>query len=74
MWQMIKAFFIDHINWCHPVNSKGQEKESTLFYEYWCKLFWPIPWMEAPCWCCASVRGVIYGLIVGAIYGRYIWA
>ena len=65
LWNKAKAFFIDHINWCHKTNSDGTEKEPTLFYDLWCALFWPIPWMDEPCWCCASVRGVIYGILLG---------
>ena len=66
LYRVAKNFFLDHINWCHPVNSDGSEKQPTWFYTLWCYLFWPIPWMEPePCWCCASVRGVIYGFILG---------
>ena len=72
LWKKAKDFFLDHINWCHPTLSNGEEKEPTAFYNFWCWLFWPIPWMDEPCWCCASVRGVIYGVILG-VAGSWLW-
>ena len=71
LWKRAKAFFIDHINWCHPTNSDGSEKAPSRFYDAWCWVFWPIPWMDEPCWCCASVRGVIYGIILG-VFGYWL--
>ena len=60
-----KDFFLDHINWCHPKLSDGSDKPPSVLYDAWCLLFWPIPWMEDPCWCCASARGVVYGILIG---------
>lgn len=70
-------FFLDHINWCHPVYHDGTEKPDSKLYYLYCLAFWPIPWMEEkygkqPCWCCASVRGLIYGLLMGFAAG-YFW-
>lgn len=77
-WNKIKNFFLDHINWCHETLSTGSPKPLGAFYKFWCYLFWPIPWMKneagepAPCWCCASVRGFIYGLVLmGFIWGVF---
>lgn len=72
LWTKAKNFFLDHINWCHKTLSTGEEKPMTWFYEFWCWIFWPIPWMEEPCWCCASVRGVIYGILLGLL-GNWLW-
>lgn len=72
LWSKIKNFFLDHINWCHKELSTGGEKEPTNWYQFYCWLFWPIPWQKEPCWCCASVRGIIYGIILG-IVGSYLW-
>lgn len=63
LWNKAVAFFIDYINWCHPVDSKGNEKKPTRFYQFYCWLFWPIPWMDEPCWCCAATRGWVYGIV-----------
>lgn len=68
--QDAKWFFLEKINWCHPTDRDGNEKPQTWFYKAYCLAFWPIPWMEPqPCWCCASVRGLAYGLVLGLIVG-----
>ena len=72
LWTKAKNFFLDNINWCHKTRSTGEEKPMTWFYEIWCWIFWPIPWMDEPCWCCASVRGVIYGVLLGLL-GNWLW-
>ena len=70
LWYETKWFFLEKINWRHPVDRQGKAKPQSRFYTIYCWLFWPIPWMEpAPCWCCASVRGLIYGLILGFSLG-----
>lgn len=65
----LKWFFLEHINWCHPKDRFGNDKKQTWFYTVYCYLFWPIPWQEAPCWCCASARGLLYGFIIGLWLG-----
>lgn len=65
----LKWFFLEHINWCHPVDRNGNEKKPTLFYRFYCVLFYPIPWQDQPCWCCASARGLLYGIILGLLLG-----
>lgn len=72
MLTRIKNFFLDHINWCHKTLSNGEPKPNTKFYQFFCYLFWPIPWNEEPCWCCAGTRGIIYGVVLGIILG-YLW-
>lgn len=64
-------FFLDHINFCHPVLHTGEDKPESLFYNLYCKLFWPIP--EKGCWCCGSVRGIMYGVLLGIVIGYLIW-
>lgn len=61
-----KNFFLDHVNWCHKQFSNGEYKPSTWFYEAYARIFYPIPWQEEPCWCCASARGLIYGITIGS--------
>lgn len=69
----LKWFFLEKINWCHPTDRNGNEKKPSLFYNIYCYIFWPIPWMKPePCWCCASVRGIVYGLIIGYLIGHYL--
>lgn len=67
--QKIKWWFLEQVNWCHPTDRDGNEKPKTLFYTAYCFLFWPIPWQDTPCWCCASVRGIMLGLIFGFLAG-----
>lgn len=70
----VKWFFLERVNWCHPVDRNGKEKTKTRFYTFYCYLFWPIPWQEPqPCWCCASVRGIAYGLVVGLLLGKMVY-
>lgn len=68
-------WFIDHINFCHgykfdeydaagnPVE-KPENKVYTFFYNYW---LWPF--LQTGCLCCNTVRGLIYGGIIGFIFG-----
>lgn len=72
LWNKFKNFFLDHINWCHKTLSTGEDKPITRFYQFFCYLFWPIPWMDRPCWCCAGTRGIAYGIIIGIIL-HYLW-
>lgn len=60
-----KWFFLEKLNFCHPKDRNGNDKPETLFYKAYCFLFWPIPWQETPCWCCASFRGLVTGFILG---------
>lgn len=74
LWYELKWFFLEKLNWCHPVDRHGNDKPETLFYKIYCWAFWPIPWMEPqPCWCCASVRGLAYGVIIGFGLGYLIY-
>ncbi len=82
MIEKFKCWFVDNINWCegfyydrfdhvgNPV-AKPNNKIYNFFYKNW---LWP--WKQNDCMCCNTVRGVLYGLIVGAtsgyIVGRFI--
>ena len=69
-----KWFFLEKINWCHPTDRNNHDKPTSWFYTIYCWAFYPIPWMEPqPCWCCASVRGLIYGIIIGLGLGYLIY-
>lgn len=69
LWYKLKWFFLENINWCHPVKRDGTGKGDSWFYTLYCYLFYPIPFMEHPCWCCASARGILYGFVLGLIAG-----
>lgn len=44
----LKWWFLENINWCHPVMRDGTPKKPTWFYTAYCWLFWPIPWQKNP--------------------------
>lgn len=65
-------WFINHVNWCHgyyygTATPKPVNKIYDFFYKYW--LF---PFEQTECICCNTVRGLIYGFILGAIVGSLI--
>lgn len=69
-------WFCDTINFCHgykfgeydalgnPVE-KPENKVYNFFYKYW---LWPF--VQTDCVCCNTVRGLIYGAILGFIMGK----
>lgn len=61
--QKLRNFIIDW-NFCEANNSKGQQKGSNIFYEIYCKLFYPLPQYKHWCGCCASFRGILYGMLL----------
>lgn len=66
------AWFVNHVNFCHGTYygtdvEKPDNKVFNFFYTYW--LF---PFVQNECICCNTVRGLIYGGVLGFIIGR-IW-
>lgn len=60
-------FFVNHINWCEGYfyntdKPKPDNKIYNFFYTYW--LF---PFEQNDCICCNTVRGVLYGIILGVL-------
>lgn len=74
----LTKLFIDNINFCHgfkfdefdaqgnPVE-KPENKIYNFVYKYW---LWPF--QQTGCICCNTVRGLIYGGIVGFIVGKFL--
>lgn len=74
MYTKLKNFFLDHINFCYPKKSDGADKPQTWWYHFYRALYWPIPQQDTPCWCCASIRGIIYGILLGVgLYKFWGW-
>lgn len=60
-------WFVNNINWCEGYyygsdKPKPNNKVYDFFYTYW--LF---PFKQNDCICCNTVRGLIYGLIMGYV-------
>lgn len=78
MREKLKAWFLNNVNWCHgyyynqfdsegnPV-AKPENKVYEFFYRHW---LWP--WKQNECLCCNTVRGLMYGFIIGAVVGGII--
>lgn len=68
-WLRFKEWFVNNVNWCEGYyygtdKPKPENKIYNWFYKYW--LF---PWKQNECLCCNTVRGVIYGFVLGVIAG-----
>lgn len=60
-------WFVNYVNWCEGYlygteTPKPENKVYDFFYTYW--LF---PFKQNDCICCNTVRGLIYGLIMGYV-------
>lgn len=65
-------FFVDKINFCEGVYygtdfDKPENRLYSFFYKYW--LF---PFKQNDCICCNTVRGLLYGGIMGFVLGRFL--
>lgn len=68
-------WFCDIWNFCHGVyfdrvDSSGMpvDKPDNKLYD-WFYTYWLFPFKQNDCICCNTVRGLIYGAIVGFITG-----
>lgn len=62
-------WFVNKVNFCEGVYyrtdiAKPVNKVYDWFYEHW---LWPFK--QNDCLCCNTVRGVLYGIIVGVVAG-----
>lgn len=67
LWYRFKEWFVNNINWCEGYyygtdTPKPENRVLNWFYRHW---LWP--WKQNDCMCCNTVRGVIYGFIVGFV-------
>lgn len=77
IWADFKEWFWDNVNWCEGyyyeardgtmLQAKPENKRYSWFYKRW---LWP--WKQNDCLCCNTVRGLIYGAVVGSLLGPYI--
>ena len=47
----LKRWFLENINWWHPVLPDGIRKKPTWFYRAYCWLYWPLAGQPTPCGC-----------------------
>lgn len=57
-------FFCNYINFCHGVRYNGVDKPDNPVYD-WFYTYWLFPFKQTGCACCNTVRGLIYGFILG---------
>jgi hypothetical protein len=73
------ALFLNHINFCHGYvypdrwDEEGNqiEKPENRVYS-WFYRNWLWPFKQNDCMCCNTVRGLMYGLVIGYLIGSYL--
>lgn len=71
-WFKFAVWFVDNLNFCEGFYygtdiPKPENKLYNWFYTYW---LWP--WKQNDCICCNTVRGLMYGAVIGFILGRFL--
>ena len=62
-------WFVTHINFCEGYSLDGTPKPENRLYN-WLYAHWLWPFEQNDCLCCNTVRGVIYGMLIGYLLGR----
>lgn len=60
------AWFCEHVNFCMGTTYDGVDKPSNPVYDWFYK-YWLFPFEQTGCACCNTVRGLIYGFILGLL-------
>ena len=71
LYGRLLAWFINNVNFCHGYNYDGTEKPENKLYN-WLYAHWLWPFVQTDCVCCNTVRGVLYGAVVGYVIGRLV--
>ena len=61
-------WFVNNMNWCEGEYYDGKEKPVNKVYEFFYR-YWLWPFYQNDCTCCNTVRGLIYGFIIGLTVG-----
>ncbi len=63
------AWFCDNVNFCHGwLYDSDIEKPANKVYDFFYKV-WLFPFKQNDCICCNTVRGLLYGGLIGYIIG-----
>lgn len=63
------AWFCNNVNFCHGwLYDSDIEKPANKVYDFFYKV-WLFPFKQNDCICCNTVRGLLYGGLVGYIIG-----
>ena len=63
-------FFVNRVNFCEGVYyGTGVDKPDNPLYEFFYK-FWLFPFQQNDCICCNTIRGLLYGGLLGFVLGR----
>lgn len=62
------AWFCDNVNFCLGVTYEGIDKPDNRVYD-WFYTYWLFPFKQTGCACCNTVRGLIYGGLIGFFLG-----
>lgn len=65
-------FFVNHFNFCegYYYGTELEKPENKLYN--WLYEHWLFPFKQTHCVCCNSVRGLMYGVVIGYIIGRLV--
>lgn len=63
-------WFIDNVNFCSDYTD-GTEKPENKVFEFF-RTYWLFPFKQTGCACCNTVRGLIYGAVIGFVLGAII--
>lgn len=64
-----RSWFIDNVNFCHGQTASGVDKPENKLYNWFYK-YWLWPYAQTDCLCCNTVRGLIYGAVLGFVIGK----
>lgn len=63
------AWFCNNVNFCHGwLYDSDIEKPANKVYDFFYKM-WLFPFKQNDCICCNTVRGLLYGGLIGYIIG-----
>jgi hypothetical protein len=63
------AWFCNNVNFCHGwLYDSDIEKPANKVYDFFYKV-WLFPFKQNDCICCNTVRGLLYGGLIGYIIG-----